>query len=102
MNNFLGLLLSAGGATFLTAIIIGLRNLSSTKLASEAALLQRLNEDAENAREDADNQRARAEKAERYNEVIRKERDAALDIAAKYRRILISQGVQYDETEIED
>ena len=94
MDNFLGLLLSAGGASFLTAIIMGIKNLSSAKLESESALIQRLNEDAENAREERDEQRARAERAERYAEVLRKEREDALDLSAKYRRILINNGIE--------
>lgn len=101
MDNFLGLLLSAGGASFLTAIILGLKNLSSTKLESESALIQRLNEDAENAREERDEQRARAERAERYAEVLRKERSDALDLSAKYRRMLIDHGVDLEGTDNE-
>lgn len=96
MDNFLTLLLSVGGAAFLTAVIQGLKNLSSSKLESESALIQRLNDDAESAREERDEQRARAERSERYAEVLRKEREDALDLAAKYRRALIHNGIEID------
>lgn len=101
MDNFLGLLLSAGGASFLTAIILGLKNVSSIKLESESALIQRLNEDAENAREESDKQRARAERAERFAELKRQELEKALDTAAEYRRMLISQGVSLKGENVE-
>lgn len=92
MDTFLALVLSAGGAAFVTAVIRGLQSLSSTKLESESALIKRLNDDAESAREERDEQRARAERAEKYGEVIRKEREDALDLASKYRRMLIDRG----------
>lgn len=96
MNNFLTILLSAGGAAFLTAVIAGLRNLSTTRLESEAALIQRLNEDAENSRVESDKQRARAERAEKYVDTLRQEKEAALDKAAQYRRLLIENGIRLE------
>jgi len=99
MNNFLTILLSAGGAAFLTAVIAGLRNLSTTRLESEAALIQRLNDDAEKSRSEADKQRARAERAERYNETLREDKEDALDKAARYRRLLIENGIKVEDTD---
>lgn len=99
MNNFLTILLSAGGAAFLTAVIAGLRNLSTTRLESEAALIQRLNDDAEKSRSEADKQRARAERSEKYSETLRKDRDDARDDAARYRRMLIEHGVNVEDDE---
>lgn len=93
MDTFLALVLSAGGAAFVTAVIRGLQSLSSTKLESESALIKRLNDDAESAREERDEQRARAERAEKYGEMLRSERESALDLASKYRRMLIDRGI---------
>lgn len=97
MSNILVLFLSAGGAAFLTAVIAGLRSLSTSRLESEAALIKRLSDSAKNSQTDADRQRERAERAERYAESLRRERDDALDTAARYRRILIQSGVEIPE-----
>lgn len=99
MNNFLTIVLSAGGAAFLTAVIAGVKNLSTTRLESEAALIQRLNDDAEKARSEADQQRARAERAEKYNETLRNAKEEALDTAARYRRLLIEHGISIDDND---
>lgn len=93
MSNVLVLLLSAGGAAFLTAIIAGLRSLSTSRLESEAALIKRLSDSAKTSEESANTERERRERAERYAETLRKERDNALDNAARYRRALIQAGI---------
>lgn len=97
MNNLIALILSAGGAAFLTALVTGLRSISTTRMESEEALIKRLSSDAESAREDATRQRTRAETAEEAAAVARSERDRALDERAKYRRKLIDLGVNPDE-----
>lgn len=99
MSNFLVFLLSAGGAAFLTAVIAGLRSLSTARLESEAALIKRLGDSAHSSQNEADRQRERAERAERYAERLRQERDDALDRAARYRRRLIERGVPDDAPE---
>lgn len=93
MSNFLVFLLSAGGAAFLTAVIAGIRSLSTTRLENEAALIKRLSDSAKSSQEEADGQRERAERAERYAEKLREQRDDALDVAAKYKRRLIDEGI---------
>lgn len=95
MSNFLVFLLSAGGAAFLTAVIAGIRSLSTNKLESEAALIKRLSDSARVSQEEADRQRERAERAERFAEKLREQRDEALDRVARYKRALISQGIDY-------
>jgi hypothetical protein len=95
VSNFLVFLLSAGGAAFVTAVIAGLRSLSTARLESEAALIKRLGDSAHSAQKEADRQRERAERAERYAEKLRLERDAALDRAAHARRLLIKEGIEY-------
>lgn len=99
MNSFLIALLSTGGAAFLAAVVAGLRNLSSSRLESESALIQRLNDDSEKARTEADKQRARAERAERYAESLSVDKNNALDLAAKYRRMLIEHGISLEDTD---
>lgn len=101
MSNFFVFLLSAGGAAFLTAVIAGIRSLSTNKLESEAALIKRLSDSARTAQEDADRQRERAERAERHNEKLRQQKDAALDKAAQYRRLLIQNGIDHIDPDID-
>lgn len=98
MSNFLVFLLSAGGAAFLTAVIAGIRSLSTSRLESESALIKRLSDSAKSSQEDADGQRARAEREESKNEKLRQERDEAQDRAARYRRALIREGIDYIDT----
>lgn len=95
MSNFLVFLLSAGGAAFLTAIIAGIRSLSTTRLENEAALIKRLSDSAKTSQEDADRQRDRAERSERYAEKLRTQRDEALDRVARYKRALIAHDIDY-------
>ncbi len=97
MNSLIALILSAGGAAFLTALVSGLRSISTTRMESEEALIKRLTTDATSAREDAERQRKRAEVAEEAAAVARNERDRALEDRARYRRMLISAGVNPDE-----
>ena len=97
MNNLIALILSAGGAAFLTALVTGLRSISTTRMESEEALIKRLSSDAESARDDATRQRTRAETAEEAAAVARSERDKALEYLTKYRRKLIEMGVDPDD-----
>lgn len=90
----LTLLLSAGGAAFLVAVFNGIKSLRSTKSESEAALLSRINEDAEQAHEDADAQRARAIEAEQMSNTLRRQRDEALEKIAKLRRFIIANNLE--------
>lgn len=96
MNNFIALLLSAGGVGFLTAVIAGIKALSSTKLESDAALFNRLNEDSQKYRKGEEVQRERAEQAEQLAASLRTQRDEALDKASYYRRRLIELGEDID------
>lgn len=93
MSNLLVILLSAGGAAFLTAVVAGLRSLSTTRLENEAALIKRLSDSAISATKEAEAQRTRAIKQEQYSEITRQQRDDALDTAALYRRYLIQNGI---------
>lgn len=93
MNNFLIIVLSTGGAAVLTAVFAGIRSMTSSRQESETNLFQRLNDSAEQARKEADDQRARAERAERYNDTLREEKAEAQDYAARYRRLLIENGI---------
>lgn len=97
MNNFLVILLSTGGAAVLAALFTGIRSLSSSREESEANLFQRLNDDADNARKEAKDQRTRAERAENYNDTLREEKAKEQDLAAKYRRMLIDHGITVEE-----
>lgn len=90
----LTLLLSAGGAAFLVAVFNGIKSLRSTKSESEAALLSRINEDAEQAHEDADAQRARAIEAEQMSNTLRRQRDEALEKIAMFRRFIIANNLE--------
>lgn len=90
----LTLLLSAGGAAFLVAVFNGIKSLRSTKSESEAALLSRINEDAEQAHEDADAQRARAIEAEQMSNTLRRQRDEALEKIAMLRRFIIANNLE--------
>lgn len=82
---------------FLIAIFNGIKSLSVSRLESEAALIQRLNDDTERARAEETRQRARAERAERYAEILSADKNASRDLAAKYRRMLIEHGVSVDD-----
>lgn len=88
------LLLSAGGAAFLVAVFNGVKSLRSSKGESEEALFSRLNEDAEQAHQDADTQRERAINAEQQSDTLRNQRDEALDTVAKLRRLLIEHNIE--------
>jgi hypothetical protein len=100
MNNVLVLLFSAGGAAFVTAVIAGVKNLRTTKIESEEILIARLNSALKQAERDGDTQRRRAERAERYAEQLRAERDDALNLAARKHRQLLEAGlVSPDEPE---
>lgn len=96
MNNFIALLISAGGVGFLSAIIAGIKALSSTRLESDAALFNRLNEDSKKYREGEGVQRERAEQAEQLAATLRMQRDEALDKVSRYRRQLIDNGIELD------
>lgn len=93
MNNFIAILLSAGGATFLTAIIAGLKSLSSSKMESEAALMKRLNDAIRDGSAREDNLELDKRREEERAEMFRLERDDALEKAAYYRRRLIDHGI---------
>lgn len=97
MENFIPILLSAGGAAFLTALITGLRSLSSSKLESEAALMKRLNDAIRDGSEREDALEIAKKKEEDRAEMFRLERDDALERAAKYRRKLIDSGLPPDD-----
>lgn len=97
MNNILVLLFSAGGAAFLTALIAGIRNLRTTRLNTEEALITRLNNALKQSERDADVQRRRAERAERYADQLRGERDSALNQVASLQRRLISAGIDEEK-----
>lgn len=97
MSPYLTLLLSSGGVAFLIATFNGIKSLSVSRLESEAALIQRLNDDTERARTEESRQRARAERAERYAELLSIDKNNARDLAAKYRRILIEHGISLEE-----
>lgn len=93
MNTLLGLLFTAGGAAFLTAIVAGIRSLRTSRVESEEALIKRLNDDAVNARKEAESQRRRAERAERQLDKMRDERDAAEELSARRHYALIRAGI---------
>lgn len=99
MNDVLILLFSAGGAAFLAAVVAGIKSLRTSRIESEEALIKRLNEAANQAQRDADQQRRRAERAERYADELRKERDAALNLAARRYRAIIQAGLEDVEPE---
>lgn len=100
MNNFLVIVLTTGGAAVLTAVFAGIRSMASSRQESETNLFQRLNDDADKARKEADAQRARAERAEKYNDDLRKDKEQEQDKAAKYRRLLIEHGITVTVEEI--
>lgn len=97
MSPYITLLLSSGGVAFLIATFNGIKSLSVSRLESEAALIQRLNDDTERARAEESRQRARAERAERYAELLSIDKNNARDLAATYRRMLIEHGVSLDD-----
>lgn len=99
MNNFVALLLSAGGAAFLTALITGIRNLSSSKMESEAALMKRLNDAIKDGTSREHDLQVQKNKEEERADLYRRERDMALDLAARYRRILINHGISPEDEE---
>lgn len=93
MNDVLVLLLSAGSAAFLTAIVSGIRSLRSQRAESEDAIIKRLNDSANSAHRDAAIQRRRAEKAEKARDALREQRDAALEEVSRLIRIIIAAGL---------
>lgn len=97
MNNFVALLLSAGGAAFLTALITGIKNLNTSRMESEAALMQRLNDAIKDGTSREHDLQLQKQKEELRAESFRIERDEALDLAAKYRRKLINNGIGPDD-----
>lgn len=96
MNEIFPLLLSAGGAAFITATVLGIKTLREGKVAGEESVITRLNNDAKQAHTDADLQRSRAGDAEQRAEAYRVERDAARDTSACLRRELIKNGLDPD------
>lgn len=93
MNQVLLALLSTGGAAFLTALIMGVKTLREGRIAGEESIIKRLNEDARQAHEDADIQRMRAVRAEAEREDMRRQRDSCSERAARYRLLLIANGI---------
>lgn len=98
VSDVLILLFSAGGAAFLAAVVAGIRSLRSSRIETEEALIKRLNDAANQAQKDADQQRRRAERAERYADDLRRERDQALDLAARRFRAMIEAGLDDVDT----
>lgn len=96
MNQFFPLLLSAGGAAFISALFIGIKSLRDGRMASEESVIKRINQDARQAHEDADIQRERALRAEREREDMRQERDIAREEVARLRQAMIATGVDPD------
>lgn len=96
VRDFLPLLLSAGGAAFITAIFLGIKSLREGRAASEESVVKRLNEDAKQAHADADSQRERAIRAENEREDMRMQRDRANEEVARLRRIMIRSGFDPD------
>jgi len=102
MNEVLVLLFSAGAAAFLTALVQGIRSLRSQRAESEEAIIRRLNESATSAHREAMIQRRRAERAEATIDKLRRERDDALERAARFYRKLVEAGLvtkQVDDNE---
>ena len=93
MDNLIAIMLSAGGAAFLTALITGLKNLSSSRLESEAALMKRLNDAIRDGSEREDELEIAKKIEEERATALRKERDDALEKVARYRRKLIENGI---------
>jgi len=98
MNDVLVLLFSAGGAAFLAAVVAGIKSLRSSRIESEEALINRLNNALKQSEQDVGTQRRRAERSEHYADSLRKERDEALNLAATYRRKLIQAGIDVDSS----
>lgn len=96
MDNFIAILLSAGGAAFLAALINGLKNLANSKLESEAALMKRLNDAIRDGSEREDALEIAKKKEEERSEMFRLERDDALERSARYRRKLLDSGIDPD------
>lgn len=97
MNNVLVLLFSAGGAAFLTALIAGIKNLRTSRIDSEEVLITRLNNALTQSERAEDAQRRRAERAEKYADELRIEKDRALDRAATLKRRLIEAGIETED-----
>lgn len=93
MNNIVALILSAGSAAFLTAVVTGLRSISTTRLESEEAFIKRLTADSESARLEAKTQRERAEAAEEDAALSRVKLNKALEDSTRYRILLIEAGI---------
>lgn len=97
MNQLIIALLSTGGAAFITAVFLGIKSLREGRLQNEESLIKRINDDARQAHEDAEFQRMRAIRAEAEREEMRRQRDAASESSAKYRRQLIENGITVNE-----
>lgn len=96
VSDLLPLLLSAGGAAFLSAVILGIKSIREGKTASEESIIKRLNDDAKQAHSDADIQRDRAIRAENEREEMRIQRDQANEVVARMRQRMIRQGLDPD------
>jgi hypothetical protein len=93
VNDVLVLLFSAGAAAFLTAVVSGISKIRSQRAESEEAIIKRLNENASSAHRDAAMQRKGREKAEARLEIMRVERDAALEESSRLYRYIIDHGL---------
>lgn len=96
MGDLLPLLLTGGGAAFVTAIFLGIKSLREGRTASEESVIKRLNDDAKQAHSDADIQRERAIRAENEREEMRVQRDKANEEVARLRRGMIRSGLDPD------
>ena len=97
MNDVLVLLLSAGSAAFLTALVAGIRSLRSQRAESEEAIIKRLNDNATSAHRSEVLARRGKERAEKALDSMRVERDAALEEVSRLRRILLNAGLEPGE-----
>jgi len=88
LNIVLVALFGAGAGGAVSGVISLIRTIRQGRVDNEETLIKRL---------DADNKRQsdRAEEAEREAREYRRERDDALDEAARLRRILIENGINY-------
>jgi hypothetical protein len=86
MNELLAVLLGAGGAGGLAGLINVLISYRDKSVNREETLIQRLNQDSKQQGERADRAEVEAEK-------MRRQRDRARELAARYRAMLIANGV---------
>ena len=93
VDNFLPLILSAGGTAFLGAIFKGLQNLNSQKMESESAMIQRLNDAITAGANHEEELQKSLYDCEQRAALLRLERDSALDELARARRKLIEAGL---------